>query len=49
MVKGLDPTTIRQRAESLYSEAAVAPQYQCYFDRIQARWDDGWNSLTSTL
>ena len=41
----LDPLYIRERAERLYSLAAVAPQYQKYFDRLSLLWKDGWDTL----
>ncbi len=41
----LDPKAIRDRAVALYSLAAVAPQYQSYFDRLSLLWDQGWNTV----
>lgn len=43
----LDPTYIRNRAIMLYSLAAVAPQYQRYFDRLMLLWRDGWDTLSA--
>jgi len=43
----LDRSYIRQRADSLYSIRAVAPQYQQYFDRLNLLWDQGWNTVTA--
>jgi glycosyltransferase involved in cell wall biosynthesis len=47
-VRSLDPAYIRQRAEALYSIAAVVPQYRRYFDRLSLLWNGGWNSLERT-
>lgn len=41
----LDPHYIRQRAVRTYSIDAVKPLYQRYFDRLNLKWSDGWNSL----
>lgn len=44
-VGALDPAYIRQRAVALYSLAAIAPQYQRYFDRLDLLWDQGWATI----
>lgn len=41
----LDPTTIRQHAIDTYSIAAIAPQYQSYFERLSLLWDAGWDTV----
>jgi glycosyltransferase involved in cell wall biosynthesis len=40
--RGLDRTAIRARAVSRYSLAAVAPQYDAWFARLDALWEGGW-------
>lgn len=42
--KTLDPAYIRQRAVDKYSIAAVAPDYQRYFDRLFLLWGKGWDT-----
>ena len=44
----LDPLYIEARAVELYSMAAVAPQYQAYFERLSLLWDKGWDTVEST-
>lgn len=41
----LDPKRIRKRAIAKYSLAAVAPQYQAYFDRLSLLWGKGWDTV----
>lgn len=43
----LDHWMIHKRANRLYSLAAVAPQYQAYFDRLMLLWDRGWDTVTA--
>jgi len=41
----LDRRYIWQRATSLYSLEAVAPQYDQYFKRLATRWGKGWDTV----
>lgn len=40
--RSLDRALIRERAVARYSLAAVAPQYDTWFARLNTLWDDGW-------
>lgn len=41
----LDSAYIRKRAIDKYSIAAVQPEYQAYFDRLNLLWDQGWSTV----
>lgn len=41
----LDREQIAQRAREKYSMAALAFEYEAYFNRLSLLWKDGWNSL----
>lgn len=48
-VRHLDRRAIADRARRLYSLAAVAPQYQAYFERLSLLWTDGFNAVSREL
>lgn len=41
----LDRDDVRAYALGRYSLNAVRPQYECWFDRLDLLWQDGWDTL----
>lgn len=44
-IESIDRRYVRTRAERTYSMDAASSQYQSYFDRLNLRWNGGWDTL----